>query len=261
MSAALETGIARVHGVDGQVVGGGFLIGSETVLTCAPPGGRVLALVQSRGVVLGDITRRRPLAVLPGQVDDPGLAFSPDGRRLAVATDRPPGEIVLWEVADPPKREPLTTDGYWELPVFSPDGRRLAIRGVGGIEVWDLAERRLVTALPVHGRAVFSPDGQLLAASAGAVAPTRSEDVEIWRIGTSTRLASLGVTDGAALGFTPDGAMLATVGDDGLALQRFDTSWAVRHICQLVGRDLTRKDRDDLKIDGGYARACPTPLP
>jgi WD40 repeat protein len=241
---------------------GEVVLGEEpATLGALAPGGRVLALAQPRGVVLRDVTRRRRLAVLPGQVDDPGLAFSPDGRRLAVATNSPPGEVVLWEVADPPKRESLTTDGYWELPVFSPDGRRLAIQGVSGIEVWDLAERRLVTTLPVQGRAVFSPDGQLLAASAGTVTTAPPQDVEIWHIGKRTRVASLGVADGAALSFTPDGTMLATVGDDGLALQRFDTAWAVRHICQLLGRDLTSKERDDLGIDGGYGRACPAPLP
>jgi WD40 repeat protein len=221
------------------------------------PGGRTLALVRQRDVILWDVGRRTRRATLSAPAQALSLTFSPDGRRLAIATSEPPGRIVLWDVADPRKGAELATNSYWESPVFSPDGRWLAIDGVGGLELWDLGERRRVATLPGQGTAVFSPDSRLLAASAGSSAAGPPQDVAIWQVGTRTHVATLGVVEGAALAFSPDGETLATIGEDGLSLQRFDASWAARHLCQMVNRSMTRKEWNNYASSLGYHRTCP----
>jgi serine/threonine protein kinase/WD40 repeat protein len=54
---------------------------------------------------------------------------------------------------------------------LSPEGTRLALSGVGGVEVWDIATRRLVWRLPLpdglHVRPFFSADGRELVGLVG----------------------------------------------------------------------------------------------
>jgi len=91
---------------------------------------RSLALVDPGGGV-------RTLAAPPGTYLAPRV--SPDGRRLAIATDDDDGTIWILEMGSgrPPQR--LTFDGHARFPVWSPDGRRIAFEssqeGHGGIFV------------------------------------------------------------------------------------------------------------------------------
>jgi hypothetical protein len=72
------------------------------------------------------------------------------------------------------------------------------------------------------------------------------------------RVATLGVRGGEALSFSPNanGQMLATIGEDGVALQRFDASWAEEHICQIVNRSMTRKEWNDYALGRRYRETC-----
>ena len=211
--------------------------------------------MKKRNVILWDVANRRRIAMLPGKTGDTSLSFSPDGRRLAIATDGPQGTIVLWDVASRPPVAPwVTGGGYWEDPTFSPDGRWLAIHSTGGIDLWDVPERRLMTTLPRHGqRAVFSPDSRLLAASVDTA------EVAIWDVGTRTLVRRLdvgGEGGGEALLFSPDSQVLTTTGQDGVTLQRFDASWAAQHLCQIVHRDMTREEWNDYVPGRAYQKVC-----
>jgi Trypsin-like peptidase domain len=44
MATTLEAGIVRVHGAQGQIVGAGFVVGPEKILTCAHVVARALGL-------------------------------------------------------------------------------------------------------------------------------------------------------------------------------------------------------------------------
>src|SRR5205085_263598 len=103
------------------------------------------------------------------------LAFSPDGRTLALGCNPPVGqpnlpiEVKLWDLARGGKVGGRATalPGYKsriERLVFSPDGAALAVASADGmVRLWRLSQKRLVASLAGHVGSVesvaFSPDG------------------------------------------------------------------------------------------------------
>jgi WD40 repeat protein len=112
------------------------------------PDGRYLATAEYRVVKVWDAATGEEVCAIRGHVltgsDLETLAFSPDGKRLALATGIPnhpdePGEVTIWDVLT--GQQVFTLRGHlarvYSL-AFSPDGRRLASADAKGvIKVWD----------------------------------------------------------------------------------------------------------------------------
>jgi WD40 repeat protein len=176
-------------------------------------------------VKVWDVATGRELASHPaGERDVVGLAFSPDGRSLAVAGGAwmagpgrtTPGELTLH---DPETFQVQRTlrghSGPLTGVAYSRDGRRLATSSLDHtVKLWDPADGREVHTLRGHSDWVrgvaFSPDGSRLA-SAGADAV-----VKVWdTVKGEERLTLRGHTQAVcAVAFSPDGHRLASTASD-----------------------------------------------
>ncbi|WP_344306556.1 hypothetical protein [Fodinicola feengrottensis] len=152
-----------------------------------------------------------------------GLAFSPNGRTLAVA--RNDATVQLWNIAQP--RDPVrlgAVTGHTAAVfavAFSPDGRTLATGSVDGTaRIWDLADPThpaVVAVLPnSHSDGAlslaYSPDGRTLAVvDANTIRLWKVADPHHWSLS-----ATLGGHGGAvqSVMFGRDGRLLVSGGND-----------------------------------------------
>jgi WD40 repeat protein/tRNA A-37 threonylcarbamoyl transferase component Bud32/Flp pilus assembly protein TadD len=134
-----------------------------------------------------------------------GLAFSPDGRRLATSGLRGAG-VQVWEVED--GRELWKTEGVHNGVLefaFSPDGRRLAAAGAQGVQVWEAdVGRKLWKEEGLYGGVAFSPDVRRLAA-------VGQQGVRVWEVEHGRELWKA-EGYGLWMGLSPDGRRLAATG-------------------------------------------------
>jgi hypothetical protein len=96
------------------------------------------------------------------------LAFSADGRTLAVGGDEKTRDVVLWELLSGKERARLNdvpADRYAQL-CFSPDGRWLAVQEERFIQLWDIRHGKKVHTFKGHESGIealtFSLDGRTL---------------------------------------------------------------------------------------------------
>ncbi|WP_405593975.1 WD40 repeat domain-containing protein [Streptomyces sp. NBC_01410] len=227
------------------------------------PDGRTLATAGEDGTVrLWDATGRIR-STLTGHKDAVwSVAFSPDGRTLATASSDE--TVRLWDATTGRTRTTFTGHNAWvNMVAFSPDGRTLATASEDNTaRLWDATTGRTRTTLTSHTDAVnsvaFSPDGHTLA--------TASFDgtARLWDTTTGrTRTTLIDHTDAVwSVAFSPDGRTLATSSEDGTArlwnADMPDQAEAIRRICQVVGRDLTAKERSEYLAGQSPGRVCPS---
>jgi WD40 repeat protein len=143
-----------------------------------------------------------------------GLAFSPDGRTLALGWGRP--LVRLWDVARGQEWPPLAGDAARVTAVaYSPDGKTLAAAidrwGDDTLQLWDVATRREKAAWT--GRVsdlAFSPDSRLLV-TVGRDGCLRLGDTADGRLRETFRWHQSEIT---TVAFSPDGRWLATGGNE-----------------------------------------------
>jgi WD40 repeat protein len=179
--------------------------------------GSQLATIDDKGsVTLWDVVSGRSRSCCMRNVS--ALAFAPDGRTLAC------GEagctIRMWDVATGEERAVFRGHTDFVVAVaFCPDGRTLATGDRHGVvKLWDVASKRERATLAASedegfrdevSALLFSPHSGTLAVAVGPV-------VQLWNVGTSSRVARLEGHTGKVkcLAYSPDGTRLASGGHD-----------------------------------------------
>jgi WD40 repeat protein len=256
-------GLANPHNVQALAFGQGDLLAAAEV------GGTVRIWDVGRRELAGP-----PLHLPPAVL---GLAFSPDGSRLAIPFGAIPSEDDGIEVRDVGSGERLAripTDNEVRSAAFSPDGSLLAAGRVDGSALvwltdgWSQAGQPLALQEASALGVAFSPDGRTLA--------TSHDDgtVVLWDVASQRPIGSplpgpadlvadpRGVPGGDAsttARFTPDGSRLFVLQDDGRAFRwEVDPAAWRQQVCVVAGGGLTPEQWEEIVPEQDYIEACPS---
>jgi WD40 repeat protein len=210
------------------------------------------------------VDMRTPTAVpvslgSPQRYPTGALAFSPDGRRLAVGVDN---NVQVWDLRNsgaPPLLFPMPTPGGIQTVAFSPDGSRLvASIGTGRTAVWELRNPG-APAEQFDGARVlaFSADSARLATiSAGRVQilDLRTPGAPAVELPLSPR-GAVGIL---ALAFSADATRLIARSSTGQAVTWRLWSAAAKYVCSRVWRNFSVDEWRHYVGEGiPYERTCP----
>jgi WD40 repeat protein/class 3 adenylate cyclase len=211
----------RLGGHEGEVVGGAISRDGRTIATI----GGTDKTVRLWSTRTGRQLREFPVGeAAPGLTV--GLAFSPDGRRIAAPSRK---GATVWDVRSGAELLSVNAhEGLVTAVIYSRDGTRLATAGDDGtVRIWNAASGDSISTirvLPRGGAAAvtalaFSADGEWLVAGAAGDPPAT-----VWEVATGRKLLTLphfdtgAVTPGgvqvSAVAISPDKTRIATAGRD-----------------------------------------------
>ncbi len=246
--APQDSGTVKLRNPETGKTTSAFQFPLEVLAIAISPDGKQLAIGTS-GILQGP--RAKPYNVAPGRLEllsfpegkvlfslkggsnsYPSIAFSPDGKLLAVggspATEkgapRDTTPITIWDPATGKQKQTLKGQpGYIRGVAFSPDGKMLAVASMaqdrpgqpwlGYAHLWDVESGKDLIELKVTETVwsvAFGPNGNMAATGGG------DGNIRLWNPASGKELAKLkaGAPVVSALAFSPDGRLLAAGGGD-----------------------------------------------
>ena len=219
--------LAISPGNAGQVTQAALLEPGTVHQVAWSPDGELLAVATSH-VYLYKAQTLEQVHVIDAVQGATGLAFSPDGKAMALASH---DGVKLWDAEGWGEQGTLAGSQNTKSVAFSPDGRVLATGTGSTVKLWDVTSgselRTFPAGDPVRSVA-FSPDGRTLAAGAG-------NQIKLWDVERDHELQAItGHTNWInAVAFSPDGQTLASGAvDDTVRIWEAATG---RQLCLLTG--------------------------
>ena len=157
-----------------------------------------------------------------------GLAFSPDGKRLASISRSRDCKACLWDADSGEQITELSLTSPTNYAkdagiVFSPNGEIIAGGKLGEIRLWDATDGRMLMTLPQpegNHRPItlcFSPCGHYLLSGSWWQPDLQKVPIRLWKVDTGENIATFWghTTDVQCFAFSQDGTLLVSGGHDG----------------------------------------------
>lgn len=192
-----------------------------TALCFDADGTRLAIGFQMLDTEVRDVATGRQLNRLAGEsVGDgvvEGLAFHPDGTRIAIASDQ---NVRVWDLTQAEGRKIRRLDHRASAVAFSADGTLLATGGFDATaRVWDLATGRETHRLEHENQVTavgFAPEPNRLVTASAYTHGRPDTNCRVWDLSTAQVVSRI-VFDGSAsssVAFHPDGGTVATSSTD-----------------------------------------------
>jgi len=253
----------------------GDISNDKNVLLSFSPDGKTLALALNISTIFNTASTPKPTIILwdlatftqKGQITPQNgltqMAFSPDGKTLALASGR---GVVLVDMASQQSSDLEIASGPRAVLslAYSPDGKYLAIgNDLGSITLLDLGAKQVVdqpmTNISKVAALGFSPDGKILAAGYA------DAGVILWDVDGRQRLIAqtmykhVEIPDPYpifSLAFSPDGKILATTSNEIILWDTDPASW-VNKACNIAGRNFSQTEWQQFFPGEAYRSTCP----
>ncbi|MGJ7511563.1 nSTAND1 domain-containing NTPase [Variovorax sp. GT1P44] len=218
-----------------------------------------IALAQTDGTIhIHEIRAASREKVIPGQRKVEAIAFSPDGRALAIGDADGVVRLYRFDARVQGAPFPDPHNGRVLEVVFSPDGTRLATGGEDNKAILrDVANGQTVASFHHEwdvDRLVFIEGGEAL------VSGKAKGGRDVWDVRQGRRLARLRDPDGAvtSVDISPTGRRVALLhADDTVTLRSWDTETMFKDACDMAGRNLTCSEWRQFMPDQSYRKTCP----
>jgi WD40 repeat protein len=201
------------------------------------PDGRSLVLGTSAGNLrVFDIqSGQEILKQKVGEREVAAVAISPDGELIAAAINLDGLYFWEWLSGGQPERPQQKRAGSGIISLaFTPDGASLAAahHSSEGLKIWNVAEKRVHLEVvdgagkgPRIPRMAFVNDGKVLVAANAIWGPEHEPGVLLWNVATGERIRriKIGGHGVSALAVSPDGHMVAAMGDSACGVWNLDS--------------------------------------
>lgn len=180
-------------------------------IALSPEGKQVAVVDRNHAIQILDLEKEPNRTTLEGldRVDDgESIAFSPDGRWLAVASEQ---KLHIWDRKTQKSHCSLESGAQFSCsPAFTPDGSKIGLGcNDGAVQIWDIETRQLQQTLTGNGGLITSMD--FLHDGSQVVSTSQDYAIRVWDVVSGHCRRTLRRNTAYKVAFSPDGRHVASI--------------------------------------------------